>query len=169
MRDEHIIKLIEGRSIEGLTAAERQMIEAHADECTACRRAFDVAGIAARLLHERAAVAVEPPSFFQTKVLAAIREKGQESFGLRKMWLAARAMLASMAMLVVLLTGFSYYTGDIESRPNDTSQLISDLNLDPDELLLSGQENLADGDVSDSQVLTDLYQPVTGSERNDGK
>jgi anti-sigma factor RsiW len=171
MRDDHIINLIEERAIESLTASERQMIAAHTANCPACHHAFDVARITSQLLHERAAVVVEPPPFFQTKVLAAIREKGQASFGLQKMWLAARALLTSMAMLVVLLTAFSYYTNDIdrESTADDQLTLISDLARDPDELLLAGQENLANGEVSDSQVLTDLYQPVTESERNDGK
>ena len=171
MRDDHIINLIEERASESLSASERQTIEAHTANCTACRHAFDVARIASQLLRERAAVVVEPPPFFQTRVLAAIREKGQESFGLRKMWLAARALLTSMAMLVVLLTTFSYYTNEIDddSTPDNQTALISTLARDPDELLLAGQENLTDGEVSYSQVLTDLYQPVAEAERNDGK
>ena len=170
MRDDHIINLIEERAIESLTASEWRAIEAHAANCTACRHAFGVARIASQLLHERAAVVVEPTPFFQTRVLAAIREKQQESFGLQRMWQAVRAVLTSMAMLVALLTAFSYYTNDIEGGPNvnESSQLMSELNLDPDELLLAGQENLGDSEVSYGQLLTDLYQPVTGSERNDG-
>ena len=171
MRDDHIISLIEERAIESLSASERQTVEAHTANCPACRRAFDVARLASQLLHERAAVVVEPPPFFQTRVLAAIREKGQGSFGLRKMWLAARALLTSMAMLVVLLTAFSYYTNEIDddSTPDNQTALISTLARDPDELLLAGQENLTDGEVSYSQVLTDLYQPVAEAERNDEK
>ena len=171
MRDDHIISLIEERAIESLSASERQTVEAHTANCPACRRAFDVARLASQLLHERAAVIVEPPPFFQTKVLAAIREKQQETFGLQRMWQAARALLTSMAMLVVLLTAFSYYTDDVDRRlpADDQSTLISRFASDPDELLLAGQENLSDGDVSDSEMLIDLYPPVTESERNDGK
>ena len=58
-----------------LSMAELEMIHAHTAACSKCLLAYQAAQVLLRLLQERASVIVEPPPFFQTKVMAAIREQ----------------------------------------------------------------------------------------------
>jgi Putative zinc-finger len=75
MRENHIINLLEERPLGSLSVAELDIVKAHIATCSECLRAYVAAQASLLLLQERASVIVEPPPFFQTKVMAAIREQ----------------------------------------------------------------------------------------------
>ncbi|MGE0131780.1 MAG: anti-sigma factor [Blastocatellales bacterium] len=151
MRDNHIINLLEDRLLESLSAAEIERINAHTADCGECLRAFEAARVSSRLLRERASVSVEPPPFFQTRILAAIREKNSEPFGFLKLWQAARALVASMAAAVVILTALTFLTDRAQPQPEPA------LTADAVEWTILDGGNLASDDMTYSQALTILY------------
>src|SRR5262249_17329304 len=104
-----------------------------------------------RLLQERASIVIEPPPFFHTKVMAAIRERNQqpEFLGLRNIWQSARTLVASLAILVALLTATAFYTGnglspDINAGKSSDSAMF-------------GPESMAEEEITYGQVVTNLY------------
>ena len=75
MREKHIVNLLEERPLGSLSVAELEIVKAHTAACSECLRAYEAAQASLLLLQERASAIVEPPPFFQTKVMAAIREQ----------------------------------------------------------------------------------------------
>lgn len=109
MRDEHVTDILEGAPFARLTAAELERVRAHAAGCEPCRRAFDASRVASELLRGRAAVAFEPTPFFQTRVLAALRERrADEAPALVRLWRAAGSLVSSMAATVAALAVLTF-------------------------------------------------------------
>lgn len=158
MKDNHIINLLEEHPPGGLSATEIEWINAHTADCGACRRAFEAAQTSSRLLRERASVSIEPPPFFQTRVLAAIRERALDPFGFRKIWEAARSLVASMAAAVVILTTLTLLANHTQRQPEPAFY------ADEAEWAILDGDNLASEDMTYSQTLTNLYdQDVEGA------
>ncbi|MGH8693896.1 MAG: anti-sigma factor family protein [Burkholderiales bacterium] len=152
MKENHIIKLLEESPLGDLSAADLEAIRSHTAHCVECRRAYEASQASSMLLRSRASVVVEPPPFFQTRVMAAIREKGlgPEPFGLLKMWLAARTLVASLAMLVVMLGTLTLFTGGDQTQ----TQTGADVN---DDLAQWAVYERDDAEMTYSQLLTDIY------------
>ena len=168
MRDDHIIELIEERSLNNLNAIEIDRINGHTAQCDVCLRAFQAAMISSRLLSERDSVTVEPQPFFHTRTLAAIREKGlekrpgTEQFSFWKMWQAARILIASMAAVVLTLTFLTFMTGRTQS-PSGYLQRGAVSSVDT----VFDDDSFNNDDLTDSQVFTNLYdQEAEGSDGN---
>ncbi|HYY57831.1 MAG TPA: hypothetical protein VE842_10905, partial [Pyrinomonadaceae bacterium] len=105
MRDEHIISILESAPLAEIGEGEMATVRAHIDTCRECWRAYEAAQISASLLRARVAEASEPPPFFQTRVLAALRERraSDEASALGRLWKAAGALVSSMAATVAAL------------------------------------------------------------------
>lgn len=149
-REKHIIDLIEGHLAGEFSADDLRIIKAHTDSCEDCRIAFFAAQVSETLLRERASQSVEPSPFFQTRVLALMRERevGNEGWGLRRLWRAAGALAASMAATVALLIALTFVipgTKESTTAVNSYSTEAVLLNVTPDDL------------ESDGQVLRTLY------------
>ncbi len=145
----HIVTLIENTPFAGLSEAELSVIRIHTADCHACRLAFEAAYVSTMMLKERARESVEPSPFFQTRVLATLREQeATESWSLDKLWRAAGALASSMVATVALLMVLTFAlpaTQESSSRVNAYS---------PEAVLM----NEAGDDLSsDSQVLSTLY------------
>ena len=125
-------------------------VEAHALECAACGRAYDAARLASGLVAARASASVEPSPFFQTRVMAALRERRDaEEGGLARMWRAAWAFVAAMAMSVALLAGSAYLTAAPQQEAvADVTPYSADWNYVADP---------GPSDISDDQLVAILY------------
>jgi anti-sigma factor RsiW len=158
MRDEHIIKFLEERSPGHLSVSEIEAIRAHTARCAECLRAYEAASASSLLLRERASVSVEPPPFFHTRVMAAIRERNlsAEPFGLQKLWLAARAIVISLALLVAMLVTGTILMGGIE--PELKTSGFSD---DAAEIVIFEQDGAVYDEMTYGQALTNIYAPAT--------
>ncbi len=160
MRNDHIINLIEERPIISLSAAEIERVNAHTAGCAECRLAFEAAMVSSRLLRERAEVAVEPSPFFQTRVMAAIRERNAapEAFGILKLWLSARILITSMAAVVVMLTALTLLSGS-------NTDMTTGPGAEETELSVFDDDGRINEDLTYGQVLTNLYdQEAEGSD-----
>jgi hypothetical protein len=154
MNTEHVINLLDERPLAALSEPERAIVEAHTKECAACLQAYQAAVIATVLLQERAVEVVEPTPFFKTRVMAALRERQADlPFSFAAMWRAARAMVASMITVVMILVALNFYFGSsgITSAPEQVA--ASDTLYSAESVILG---NGAD-DLTDSEVLTALY------------
>lgn len=163
MRDEHITGLIESVPLGSLSKSDRSAIRAHTDVCSSCRQMFQAAQIAALLLKERAAETFEPSPFFQTRVMATLRERqaagglSANSWALGRLWRTAGALASSMvatvatlAVLTIVIPGSDATSGtQVSSLGNGYSaeEVILDQSPQFDEF----------GQASDSQLLTTIY------------
>ena len=166
MRD-HIINLLEERPLANLSAAELDIVKAHTAECFACLQAYEAAKASLRLLQERKSV-IEPPPFFQTRVMAAIREQNlaAQPLGLLNLWQAVRPLVASLGAFVALLLALTFLT-DSSQRQAEPSELAF-MNDDSSEWSVAVQD-YPDDEMSYSQALTVLYDPAISAGDTDGK
>ncbi len=88
MKDEHVISILESKPLGALNENDLGLIHAHSALCESCRQACEAAQVSAMLLRERAAENFEPPPFFQTRVLAALRERqtANETWAWSRLW-----------------------------------------------------------------------------------
>jgi anti-sigma-K factor RskA len=159
MRDEHIISIIENAPLSGLSGSERAFIRSHTEQCAECRRALEAAQISTLLLKERAAETIEPSPFFQTRVLAALRERPMtnEISALRRLWNAAGALVSSMAVTVAALVILTLFAPGSQSAP-EQQEVVTAYNSYSAEEVLFDQDELPADQMSYGQVLSTLYE-----------
>jgi hypothetical protein len=110
MNDKHITEMLDSVALANLSRSELDHIRAHARECQPCGSAFAAAQLSARIMRERAQVVIEPSPFFQTRVMAALREQQTvESVpAFLRLWKSARALVSSMALTTAALAALSF-------------------------------------------------------------
>ena len=167
MKENHIVNLLESRSLGSLSATELDMIQAHAAACAECLLAYQAAQASLLLLQERASVIVEPPPFFQTKVMAAIREQKLPSnrLGFLRVWQTARPLVASMGAFVARLLALTFFNSS--EPPSEPSDLAS-LNDGAAAWVVMDSDEAGD-EMTYSQALTVLYDPTLEAGDADGK
>lgn len=163
MRDEHITDILDSGPVAGLDETELARVRDHAGRCAECARAYEAARVSSLLLVERSAGEFEPPPFFQTRVLAALRERqaAGQAWSLQRLWNAAGALVASMAVTVAALAALTFLAP--ESQPAAGTQMASASDVySADELLLAGG---ADEELTDEQVLSSIYETAEDSSK----
>jgi predicted anti-sigma-YlaC factor YlaD len=164
MKDEHITNMIDNTPLALLGESELSAIRAHTGACPECRRAFEAAQVSALLLRERAAETFEPSPFFQTRVLAALRERraATETSALRRLWQATGALVSSMAVTVAALVLLTFIGPSHQPPTGAQQQLASATDSYSAEEVIFDQDNSTAGQMSYGQVLTTLYDDNTG-------
>lgn len=158
MRDEHIIEILEGAPLASLGEGELARVRAHADACPACRRALDAARVSSLLLGARFSdeTVVEPPPFFQTRVMAALRERqaaGGESWSFARVWNSARALVSSMAAAVVLLAALTAFG----PAAQQTAATETSADIFSAEDVMLARDEATEEELTYGQVLTTIY------------
>ncbi len=158
MKDKHIISLIESTPFSGLSESDLSAIRAHVGDCSDCRRAFEAAQISVLLLKERVAEPFEPSPFFQTRVMAHLRERqiANESWAWGRMWRATGGLASSMVATVAALAILTFVVPGTQIT-SGTSEMTTAVNAYSAEEVLLDQSGTTDEQVSDGQVLTTLY------------
>src|ERR687890_2405007 len=113
MGDEHIKKLLDEAPLSSLGKAELAAVRAHAEVCEDCRRAVAAAQLSSLMLKARTAETSEPSPFFQTRVLAALRERRaaeEERWTFARLWKSAGLLVSSMAATTAALAVFTFVT-----------------------------------------------------------
>src|SRR5215207_9767752 len=111
MRDEHIKRLLEEAPLASLGQAELAAVRAHVATCAECGRAFEAAQVSSLMLKARTQEAFEPSPFFQTRVLAALRERRaaeEERWTFARLWKSAGLLVSSMAATTAALAVFTF-------------------------------------------------------------
>jgi len=158
MSDKHIIGILENTGLAKLTENEMAEIRAHTSFCLECRRALEATRISSLLLKARVAESFEPSPFFQTRVLAVLRERqtANETWVFGRMWRTAGALVSSMAATVVTLAILSFVVPSIQPTVDPQNMASAFNNYSAEEVILN-QGEPADEQISDGQVLTTLY------------
>jgi hypothetical protein len=166
MKDEHVISILESGPFGSLAESELAIVRAHVVHCAACRGAFEAAQISALLLRERAAASVEPSPFFQTRVMAALRERQASNEAsvpsFWRLWKATGALVSSMAATVAALAVLTFSAPSLETSPQDTASALNPYSAE-EVMLASG--DLPEDDLSYDQVLTTIYESDEDAER----
>ena len=164
MKDKHITQILESTPLADLSEAELATVRMHAAHCAACKHAYDAAHVSAALLRARAAEAFEPSPFFQTRVLAALRERpsAQPTSVFVRMWKASGALVASMAATVATLAVLTFLSPGVPPAVTSQEYATTSSSYSADEVLLNRNE-LTNDRMTDEQVLTTLYESDEGA------
>lgn len=165
MRDEHVIGILEGAPLGSLSEGELAAVRAHVASCAGCARAYDAARVSSLLIRERVTQEEAAPSpFFQTRVLAALRERraADEAPAWRRMWHAAGALVYSMTAVVVMLTGLTLVA------PGEPSEVAATSDSYSAEAVLLEQAGLSEEDANFDQTLSTIYESE-GAEGDNGQ
>ena len=141
--DRHVTDILESAPFAELSETELASVRAHAVRCA---------------VKERAAAVFEPSPFFQTRVMAALRERQASNapFSFARLWKSAGALVASMAATVALLAGLTFVAPQTASET--TTDVASVANpYTADEVILNQAEAAGD-DVTNDQVLSTIYE-----------
>ena len=150
MRDEHIIDLLDSAPLNSLSMDQVESIRTHNLSCVACERAYRAATISQMVIKERSQAVVDPSPFFQTKVLAVLRERqAAESVpAFARLWKSAGALVSSMALTTAALAALSFMV-PTQSPAEATATVFSAESV----LLDQG----SDDQMSYEQVLSTIY------------
>ena len=152
MRDEHIKRLLDEAPLASLGKAELAAVRAHAAACEECGRAFEAARASSQMLKARAAESFEPSPFFQTRVLAALRERRaaeEERWTLARLWRSAGLLVSSLAATTAALAVFTFVAPSEQVSAQEVAGTYSAESVIFDEG--------ADEQMTYDQVMTSLY------------
>src|SRR5678816_3416148 len=92
--NKHITEILDRAPIAMLSESELLEIHVHTLDCMSCREAFEAARLSAVVIKSRVEATIEPSPFFQTRVMAALREQqAVESVpAMLRLWRSAKAV-----------------------------------------------------------------------------
>lgn len=153
MKDKHIIDVLDNSPIMSLSESQLSEIQAHVRDCGSCREAYEAARVSAIVLQSRAQATIEPSPFFQTRVMAAWRERqAVESVpAMWRLWGSAKALVSTMAVTTAALAVLSF----VMPATPASDQAVSELSA---ESVIMGQAS--DEQMSYEQVLATIYEDV---------
>jgi len=110
MKDECIIEILDNASLTSFSEEQLVVIRTHTESCVGCADAYRAVVIASAVVKERVQTAIEPSPFFQTRVLAALREQqaAENVPVLSRLWRSAGALVSSMAVTTAALAALSF-------------------------------------------------------------
>jgi anti-sigma-K factor RskA len=153
MKDKHITEILDKASIAMLSESELNEIRVHALECVSCRDAFEAARLSAVVIKSRVEATIEPSPFFQTRVMAALREQqAVESVpAMLRLWRSAKALVSTMAVTTAALAVVSFIQpSQTTTAPEQTTSVYSAYSV------IMDQD--ADDQMSYEQVLSTIYE-----------
>lgn len=153
MKDKHIIDVLDNSPIMSLSESQLSEIQDHVRDCGSCREAYEAARVSAIVLQSRAQATIEPSPFFQTRVMAAWRERqAVESVpAMWRLWGSAKALVSTMAVTTAALAVLSF----VMPATPASDQAVSELSA---ESVIMGQAS--DEQMSYEQVLATIYEDV---------
>lgn len=164
MRNEHILDILDEKAFGELNEIEKHSIEAHAAQCPSCFKAYKAAEISSVLLKASIAQNFEPSPFFQTRLMANLREKQIsinpfQAFG--KMWKASRTLLAMMTTVVAVLIALTIFAPEF-NRVSSAS--VSAFDGYSTEMVILN-ERISTKEPTNEQVFQIIYESDNNSEK----
>jgi hypothetical protein len=164
MRNEHILDILDAKAFGEFNQAERNSIENHAAHCRSCRQAYEAAKISSVLLKTGAAQYFEPSPFFQTRVLANLREKQVKINPLSafaRIWRASGTLVVMMITTVFALIALTVFAPGFNKVSGASASALD--NDSADIVILDGK--MPTKEPTNEQV----FQLVYGTENNTDK
>ncbi|HKG45805.1 MAG TPA: hypothetical protein VKB02_03705 [Pyrinomonadaceae bacterium] len=153
MKDKHITEILDNASMAALSESEVNEVRAHVLECMSCHGAYEAARVSAMALKSRAQVTIEPSPFFQTRVMAALREQQAVDSvpAFLRLWRSSKALVSSMAVTTAALAVVSFMVpSQTTPVPDQSASVYSAYSVIMDQG--------ADEPMSYEQVLSTIYE-----------
>jgi anti-sigma-K factor RskA len=159
MKNAHVMGILEAKPFAALDSNDLAQIRVHAEGCESCRQAYEAARLSALLLQERAVETFEPSPFFQTRVLAALRERQttNETWAWSRLWRTAGGLASSMIAAVATLAILTFVVPGTQTA--ESPDPATAFNAYSTEAVVLDESALSNDPLSDSEVLTTLYGP----------
>ena len=150
--NQHITEILDRASIASLSESELSEVRAHVLQCMSCRDAYEAARLSAVVLKSRAEAMIEPSPFFQTRVMAALREQqAVESVpAMLRLWRSAKTLVSVMAVTTAALAVLSFM------QPSQTTPATEQTAPAYSAYSVIMDQN-ADDQLSYEQVLSTIY------------
>lgn len=106
MREQHIVEILDNAPFGSFNENELSVMREHCAECGDCRKAFIAARVSSAAIKFESEQFFEPSPFFQTKVMAALREQRGETktlWDFWRLWQASSSLVTMMIALVAML------------------------------------------------------------------
>lgn len=163
MRSEHILDILDEKAFGELNEVEKLAIETHSAQCKSCFQAYKAAQISSVLLKASAEQHFEPSPFFQTRVMANLREKQVSmnpflAFG--RMWKASRTLVAMMTTIVVALIALTILAPGFSKASNASASPFD--SYSPDVVILN--ERVSTKEPTNEQIFQIVYE--SGNAKN---
>lgn len=150
MKDNHIIDILDGTSLSKLDDSQLRIVRGHVDECTSCANAYDAALLMSNVILARTDAVVEPPPFFATRVLAAVREQQTNSAPVMlRLWQSAKLLVSSMAVTTAALAVMS-----VVVPGQGPSEMATSSPYSAEAVILNDEED----QMTYEQVLSTIYE-----------
>jgi anti-sigma-K factor RskA len=158
MKNEHVISILDSQPLGALNENDLGQIRAHSALCKSCRQAYEAAQVSAMLLQERAAEHFEPPPFFQTRVLATLRERqtANETWAWSRLWRTAGGLASSMVATVAALAVLTFVLPGTQNADSQGPTAV--VNAYSTEAVVFDESALPDDQISNNDVLATLYE-----------
>jgi anti-sigma-K factor RskA len=152
MKDKHITEILDKAPIAMLSESELNEIRVHTLECMSCRDAFEAARLSAVIIKSRVEATIEPSPFFQTRVMAALREQqAVESVpAMLRLWRSAKVLVSTMAVTTAALAVVSFIQPAQTTPVAETASAFSEYSVIMDRDV--------DEQMSYEQVLSTIYE-----------
>jgi anti-sigma-K factor RskA len=152
MKDNHITEILDKAPMAMLSESELNEIRAHALDCMSCRDAFEAARLSAVIIKSRVEATIEPSPFFQTRVMAALREQqAVESVpAMLRLWRSAKVLVSTMAVTTAALAVVSFIQPAQTTPVAETASAFSEYSVIMDRDV--------DEQMSYEQVLSTIYE-----------
>ena len=158
MKNEHVISILDSQPLGALNENDLGQIRAHSALCESCRQAYEAAQVSAMLLQERAAEHFEPPPFFQTRVLATLRERqtANETWAWSRLWRTAGGLASSMVATVAALAVLTFVLPGTQNADSQGPTAV--VNAYSTEAVVFDESALPNDQISNNDVLATLYE-----------
>jgi hypothetical protein len=164
MKNEHILEILDEKAFAELDEAEMSFIKAHAAQCASCFQAFEAARVSSVLLKAHAAETFAPSPFFQTRVMANLREKQAKInpfAAIGRLWKASASLVVLMLTTVVALIALTIFAPNFNTSSG--TQASSFDNYSTDMVIMN--ERLPGREPTNEQVFQIIYASDNGSRK----
>jgi len=164
MRNEHILDILDEKVFGELSKAEKTSIETHAAHCSNCSGAYRAARIGAVLLKMSVAQNFEPSPFFQSRVMANLREQQISNNPLAvlgRLWKASRTVVAMMTTIVAALIAVTIFAPEFNKVSSANIQVFDGYSTE----MVILNERVPMKEPTNEQVLQIIYGTLNGAEK----
>jgi hypothetical protein len=156
MKNEHILEILDEKAFGDFDEAEMSFIKAHAAQCASCFQAFEAARISSVLLRTHTAEAFEPSPFFQTRVMANLREKQVKInpfAAIGRLWKASASLVVMMMTMVVALIALTIFAPKFNATSGAPASSFDNYSTD----MVIMNERLPGREPTNEQVFQIIY------------
>ena len=155
MKNQHITDILNKHTFNGLGENDVAIIESHIAHCRSCLKSYQAWQISSTLLKVGALQTFSPSPFFETKLMAAVREKQAKSVAFFwRWWQASNTVIAAMIFAVVALLFMTLLSPKASFNQSEQASILD--NYSTDEIIFDQNDSTAE--LTNGQTLQIIYE-----------